>query len=453
MRLAIEGTGYQSAVEAFVTANLLAVDTCHALSTELAGYAGMAGDDSTAAAFAETYDEAASESLAVLGKLTLGLASLGHLTHASLRNLAWADTVSGPPTLADRAVGVRPVPPPSALGADSSSLPGWANVVLDLLEGVFWPGADTGRLRAAGATWRAAATSVGLLSAHCSTALAGLADEISPEIPIAMVATEDLRARVEALADQLVAIGTACESYADQVDAKRAEMLDLLEELAIEIGVGAVVSGLLSALTAGAATPAAGAAGAARIAAASGRLRGILESLAVLTRGTATTLRPVTATLRDTRTYLSRLAAARRIEMTERGGLRLGREYGFPRGWLSSHEHSGSHTLLKHVGQSDEQLLRRLADDPNLPSASTFASQRRAEGLLSTFLEQRSRSISEWLASRAPRCRLDGHMHAVTGRTAWPDGHLDFVNGVRVILVRDVSMPQGYRILTSFPQP
>jgi hypothetical protein len=124
VRLALEGTSYQSAVEAYVTGNLLAVDTCRSLAATLDGCAGMAGDDSTASDLAGAYDEAAAESLAMLGELTLAFASLGHLTDASLRNLSWADTVSGPPTMADRSIGMRPAPPPSALGGDASSLPG-----------------------------------------------------------------------------------------------------------------------------------------------------------------------------------------------------------------------------------------------------------------------------------------------------------------------------------------
>ncbi len=308
MRLAVLGSGYQGAVEAFVTGNELAADATTALADGLAGSAGMAGDDTTATEFASSYDDAAAASLEALTQLTGGFASLAQLADASLRNHAHAETVAGPPTAAGRSFGVVVGAPPSSLGAGPSSLPGWAHPVLAALEGVFWPTADTGRMRSVGATWRAAAGSVGLLAAHCSTALAALADEVSPEIPLAVAATEDLCGHTEALADQLAALGTACEAYADQVDAKRDEVLDLLEELAWELGVGAVVSGALTFVTGGGAAPVAGAAGTARVAAASARVRGVLDSLAVLTRGTATTLRPVATSLRDTRAYLARLA-------------------------------------------------------------------------------------------------------------------------------------------------
>jgi hypothetical protein len=97
--------------------------------------------------------------------------------------------------------------------------------------------------------------------------------------------------------------------------------MDLLHELAWELGIGAVASGILEAITGGGATPVVGAAGAARLAAASERAGGILASLAALSRGTAASLRP--GTVRDTRAYLARLAAARRMEMTERGSIRM----------------------------------------------------------------------------------------------------------------------------------
>ena len=106
MRLAIAGAGYQGAVEAYVTGNHLAADCCTTLADRLGGCAGMAGDDSTATEFATSYDEAATVAVEAAGELTFALSSLGHLAAASLHNHAWAETVTGPETPADRAVGV-----------------------------------------------------------------------------------------------------------------------------------------------------------------------------------------------------------------------------------------------------------------------------------------------------------------------------------------------------------
>ncbi|MGB0102463.1 MAG: hypothetical protein WBP61_19450, partial [Nocardioides sp.] len=274
MRLLIEGTGYRSAAQAFRVGNRSVAEAGQRLTDALAGYAAMAGDDATAADFAAAYDEAASAAVDVLEELGGGFASLARLADASLRNHVRAETAStssgGCPLMepppADGGLAVVLTPPPSALGGDSSSLPGWANAVLDLLEGAFWPDADTDRLREAAGTWRSAATAVGLLAGHCESALDELAVEVSPEIPLAIATTEDLRARIEALADQLGALGSACEEHAAQVEATREQILGELRQLALELGIGAIVSGALTFLSGGAAAGVAGGAAATRLA-------------------------------------------------------------------------------------------------------------------------------------------------------------------------------------------
>lgn len=374
MRLLVEGAGYRSAAQAFVDGNQAAARVGVDLAGELAAYAGMAGDDATATEFAATYDEAAAAAVEVLAELTGGFASLARLAEGSLRNHVAAERASvlaglpapmeEPLRLAERCTVVHLPAPASALGGDSSVLPGWANVVLDLLEGVFWPDADTDRLRAAAGTWRSAAAAARALTGPCESALAELAVEVSPEVPLAVATTEDLRAHVDGLADQLTGLATACEQHAAHVDATRAEMLDALEQLAWELGLGALASGVLTALTGGGAAGPAGAAGTARLAAASARLRGVLDSLGALSRGTAATVRPAVATMRGTRVYLARIAAAR----TERGSANLASFFSrSPQpGWLSAHEAGRrGHTLAKHVGRTKEQLARRFVEEPN----------------------------------------------------------------------------------------
>lgn len=462
MRLAVEGAGYRRASDAFVDGNQAAARVGVDLAGDLAAYAGMAGDDATATDFAASYDDAAAAAVEALAELVAGFASLARLADGSLRNHAaaerasvltgWAAQVVDPPAGAELCTVVHLPAPASALGSDSSSVPGWANAVLDLLEGVVWPDADTDRLRAAAATWRSAAGSVGALTGPCATALAELSLEVSPEIPLAVATTEDLRARIESLAEQLTALGAACDEHAAHVDAKRGEMLDLLEQLAWELGIGAVVSGALTLLTGGGAAPAAGAAGAARTAAASARLRGILESLALASRGTAATLRPVGTALRDTRAYLARLSAAR----TERGSANLASYVVRGRrrdNWLRLHEKPPGHTFREHVGKTDQELFDRLARRRRIPSSSSFSTEAEAEKHVSRLLDLRRSEIRAWLRSGDESKRLDGILEAVTGRTAFRDGTVRDVHGIRVVLLRDDSMPEGFHILTSFPQP
>ena len=152
----------------------------HRARRELASYAGMAGDDSTATRFASSYDEAATAAVEAVGELTFALASLGHLAAASLHNHAWAETVSGPrprgpgrrgPTGPAADVARRRAVIPARLGAPRAPASSRASSGRR---------PTPGRLRAAARRWRSAAVSVGLLAAHCSSAVAALGNGGSP---------------------------------------------------------------------------------------------------------------------------------------------------------------------------------------------------------------------------------------------------------------------------------
>ena len=461
MKIAVEGAGYRCACDAFVDGNQAAARLGVDLVGVLSGYAGMAGDDATATDFAASYDDAAAAAVAALAELVAGFASLARLADGSLRNHVaaerasvlpgWAGQVVDPPTGSELCTVVDLAAPASVLGSDSSSLPGWANAVLDVLEGVVWPDADTDRLRSAAATWRSAAGSVGLLAGPCATALAELSLEVSPEIPLAIATTEDLRARIGSIAEQLTALGAACDEYAGHVDAKRAEMLDLLEQLAWELGIGAVVSGALTFLTGGAAAPAAGAAGAARVAAASARLRGIVESLGLLTRGTASTLRPVGTSLRDARAYLARLSAAR----TERGSANLATFFsGGPRCLLARHEGPGrGHTIEQHVRKSAGWLHARVLDHPTAKYASSFTDEALAERAVFAVLRKRRFEIEEWLDGSTGQLVLNERRRELLGIAVDKTGNVLEAQALRVVLARRPDLAEGFIIRTSYPTP
>ncbi|ABL83231.1 MULTISPECIES: RNase A-like domain-containing protein [unclassified Nocardioides] len=455
MRLAVLGEGYASATTAFVSGNEIAAQAARDLCADLIGFGGMAGDDATATDFAASYDEAAAEAAAGVAEVACALASLAELSAHSLTNHHAAEVASGGSGVggepdASGVVRLMAATPPSALGADADFLPGWAGVVLDFLEGAVWPDADTDRLRAAATTWRTAARAVGLLGAHCETALSGLDDEVSPEIPVAIATTRDLRDRVATVAEQLVAIAGACEAYADQVEAKRAEMLDLLKELGIELGVGAVIAGALSFLSAGLAAGAGSAAAGGRIATASRELKVIADALRILNGSTAATLRPVAVTVRDTRSSLARLLRVDLARADERGVASLGR---WPDGWLSQHEKGElAHTIRRHVAKSDRELIERVTASAGPRRASSFADQRTAERFLRRLLGSQSDDIRVWLRTNPEdRFVLTQDFGVIVGRTATRAGEVFDVSGLRAILTADPTMPQGYRIVTAYP--
>ncbi len=456
MRLAILAEGYLGAGEAFSTGATIAADASRALRQQLSTYAAMAGDDATATDFAASYDTAAGEAAWAVAELAGGFASVAGLTAISLANHHAAELAAGgqppwrppaPPGLVE----LMSTTPPSTLGADSDALPGWASVVLDLLEGAVWPDADTGRLRDAATTWRTAARSVALLGAHCSTALGALADERSPEIPLALATTEELRRHVGTLADQMGAIAVACDAYAEQVDAKREEMLHLLESLGKELLAGAVVAGALSFVSGGLAAGAASGAASGRVAAASRELMVIVDALRVLNGSTAATLRPVAATVRDSRSFLARLLKVELIRADERGAAGLGRSM-FPRGWLRDHEAAGGHVIRKHVGRTDEQLIDRVTTSGGPKFASSFFDQATAEKYLERLLHSNSDQIRLWLKTNPDeRLILTQDFGVNVGRSANRAGDVFDVTGIRAILEADSTMPGGYHILTAHP--
>ncbi|GAA4737052.1 hypothetical protein GCM10023350_21250 [Nocardioides endophyticus] len=463
MRLAVSEQGYSSAVESLVSGNKLAAQTATRLAGRLWGYGGMAGDDSTATDFATSYDDGAGASIEALESMVGAFGALGKLVEASLSNHAhadarstlpgWARSVVGPPTVADHAVGVLLAPPPSSLGSDSGGPGGAAGLVLDVLQDVFWPSADTGRLRAAADAWTTAGVAVGLLSAHCDSALAALDGERSPEVPVAVAVIRDVRSRVVDLAAQLDALGAACSEYAEHVDTKRSELLSLLEDLARELALGAIIAGGISIVSGGAAAGAAGGLGAARLAAASSKARGILDSLRVLAGGTALGVRPVAVTAGEIGARTERINAARVMLMEASGqGVARGYQLGKLRpGWLPAHEKFG-HTMERHVGRSVEYLRGRLRDQPRLKAASTFRNQKEAETAIERTLRRNEQEVLDWLKtakdSQAFRADLGNDIGDVLVRAT---GEVVQAHKVKIVLLPDRSATGGWRLITAHP--
>ena len=203
MRLRVEGSGFVEARDAYEAGNHAAALSHDMLAGKHAGFGAMAGDASLAGTFADAYDEAAVDALAALGDVVDAFASCGHLTSASLVNHRVAEsrsvfagaTVFEGDMPDDGYVAVLPSRPPSCLGGDPSGLPGWANWLLDQVEGFVWPDADVPRLRDAAAAWRAAGDQVDDLATYCSAAVQRLSTELSPEVPLAIAATRDSRTR------------------------------------------------------------------------------------------------------------------------------------------------------------------------------------------------------------------------------------------------------------------
>jgi filamentous hemagglutinin family protein len=123
-----------------------------------------------------------------------------------------------------------------------------------------------------------------------------------------------------------------------------------------------------------------------------------------------------------------------------------------PGGGLQAHERAGGHLLLKHVGQSEAALIKRLADEPHISGSSSFYDRATAEQSISLALDARQGEIQAWLAGAKPLVIVEHALPNPVGITV-SRGMAQAVdtNKLRLIIRRDASMPNGYRIHTGFP--
>ena len=118
-------------------------------------------------------------------------------------------------------------------------------------------------------------------------------------------------------------------------------------------------------------------------------------------------------------------------------------------GGLATHEAAGGHLLAKHVGQTEAQLLERLAQEPGITGSSSFYNRATAESVVSRTLAAKQAEIGAWLCGNKPQLKLKYSLPENVGRTVSKGvtGAVDSAN-LRLILRLDSSMPNGYRVHT-----
>lgn len=473
MRVMVDADGYAGATDAFRDANLLAVLVGERLDRDLAGYAGMAGNDATSLEFATAYDAAASEAVAAIADLAAAFAGVGRLTSATSRNHRDAEEASvlrggtvvlqgGTVVLRGGTVGWRlaeeqyaahrPAAPPSSVGAQEPSFGAIDRWILDHLEGFVWPGADVPRLRATAHTWATAATSVRSLTDSCHTAADALGHLVSPEIPLALDAVDELRRLVTDTADQLGVLAGSCHEYADAVDAAHTQTRALLTEIAQMIVEGMVLSAAIGAVTGGTATAAVAGATVARVAALSPRFAAILLRLAGLAADAARAGRVAQASLVHTRASLGKFL---KLELrNERGSVRVPGGLGPSRrpGWFARHATPPGHTLRDHVGATVDELADR-AVTLRRGVASSFVDPQQAERLTGRVLDENADEIAAWLRGGSnDKLVLERDLGEVTGISVDAARTVTEQTGVRAVLIPSKSHHEGFQILTAFPE-
>ena len=127
-----------------------------------------------------------------------------------------------------------------------------------------------------------------------------------------------------------------------------------------------------------------------------------------------------------------------------------------PRRDLGIDESRGGHTLARHVGRTDSQLLDRLAREPRISAASTYTDRATAESVVALALERERSRVETWRGRYGSRPNLVLHVNAPRGP---PIGRV-MRRGSRqpvpatsaLVVLRWNDRPQDFFVLTSYPE-
>jgi toxin YxiD len=120
---------------------------------------------------------------------------------------------------------------------------------------------------------------------------------------------------------------------------------------------------------------------------------------------------------------------------------------------LRQDERAGGHILRKHVGQTEEDLRRRLRREPNITGASTYTDLETAERVVGTTLARSQDRIEHWLSRRGghPNLVLDYDGDEAIGRTM-NRGEYQSRPCTHALVVLRYTGPNQYYVLTSYPE-
>lgn len=317
--IAVRIEAFDTAAANIYSANRIAALVYNDLLDALPGHAGMGGNDTLAAQFASGYDDGATETMGALRDLIEACANVGLLLDTTGGNHRRANEASVYDIVALEPDDVLPPEGPvevgayshrSAEGGDNADLPDLWNLIQDHAEGIFWPNADTGTLGEASSTWHAKANTIRGLTSYCDNALEHLADQHSPEIPLARDALRELSTCIEDVADGMQACADECSDYADDIEERREQIQDILQQLAIEAGLSVAAGVALSFVTFGLGAAGGAALATSRILSAVNAIRIVVS--AALKYKAIRSLANVTVKIARARSKLQKMANARK---------------------------------------------------------------------------------------------------------------------------------------------
>jgi hypothetical protein len=118
-----------------------------------------------------------------------------------------------------------------------------------------------------------------------------------------------------------------------------------------------------------------------------------------------------------------------------------------------SRDEGRGHTLKKHVGRTDEELLERLQKERDISAASTWTDRGTAEETLGQAFQAEHDKIENWERRGFPRSNLALHFDAgrVIGRSI-RQGENKSTPCTSAVIVLKADGPQSFFVLTTYPE-
>ena len=121
---------------------------------------------------------------------------------------------------------------------------------------------------------------------------------------------------------------------------------------------------------------------------------------------------------------------------------------------LSVDESMGGHTLARHVGKTDEELLQRLRRERRISAASTYTDRASAESVVGATLAAGGRSFDAWRrrTGRRPNFVLHHSANRVIGRSISRGRSSPKPCEDAVVVLRWDDRRRDFYVLTSYPE-
>jgi CDI toxin RNase A-like protein len=136
-----------------------------------------------------------------------------------------------------------------------------------------------------------------------------------------------------------------------------------------------------------------------------------------------------------------------------------GEESGAPQRGQSGHDLSvdeamGGHTLNRHIGKTDADLVERLRREPDISSASTYADRETAQRVIGAALVSGGPSFEKWQArqGRRPNYVLRYNAHEVIGRSVRRGSTSSVPCERALVVLRWNDRTHQFYVLTSYPE-